>query len=811
MAITTETNRTDELTTDGVETDFDFALLIHDESWLQVKYKADAGGDYTDLVLDTDYGVVFTESGGTVSTEGYRVPLADGKLLIIRRPPLTEKTNWLYNDNHTEQTHQNDFDHRSMCDIWLLEQLDRCPKFPIHSDTVDITFPEPVANEIIGWNAGGTDLTNMSISAIAVLVSAEIIAGDVPENLDDLADVDAVQVNGNFIVADGTNWVSESGATARTSLGLGTGDSPRFARIGIGIAPSLETCRIYEEFDHITSGRWGITSRVLWNPVSEPAGVTTLHAGWFQAEWGETALNADAGTYYVYGVEGKARASVVSNTSLDYAIGLRGVAENQNWKTTVNAIGVQSVVENDATFTLVGNITSGYNFLAQCLADKTVGTLATRYGYYFEDATGGGNLTTQYAIYCPALAAAAGDNLFIKNISADSDFGSGDITMTGDFLTTGSGGFGSCVITQTSYTDGLKIIGFPPADDSYFEFYIGIDEHPYLNGYLSWYIQADATTLMRFISTGIDAYVDLNTHNNDIILGSGTILTTGTLGAGAITGTSFITGGDIGIAADTDLLQLADGALTVNGTISAGTITGTSLIAGQISGDIGLFGDTDLLHLEFSNLRVNGTLEIGSADGSDKIRIYHDNTNAYFRTDDGRFIFQTDEGTNTDTWIDVLPKGTGQAYLRVYGPSQTNSFVIAYVATNAELRASGTTHTSLSLQSTADIPIWMFSNATEGETPQLQLSGYRTGDTEKHTVHWGISPDANDTALFSNVGNCDFDTNVNVLTGNAYKFNSVQVVGAQGAAVADATDADDVILRLNDLLARVRTHGLIAA
>jgi len=37
-----------------------------------------------------------------------------------------------------------------------------------------------------------------------------------------------------------------------------------------------------------------------------------------------------------------------------------------------------------------------------------------------------------------------------------------------------------------------------------------------------------------------------------------------------------------------------------------------------------------------------------------------------------------------------------------------------------------------------------------------------------------------------------------------------QVVGARGAAVADATDAASVIARLNDLLSRLRTHGLIA-
>ena len=45
---------------------------------------------------------------------------------------------------------------------------------------------------------------------------------------------------------------------------------------------------------------------------------------------------------------------------------------------------------------------------------------------------------------------------------------------------------------------------------------------------------------------------------------------------------------------------------------------------------------------------------------------------------------------------------------------------------------------------------------------------------------------------------------------NGIEFYDHLVVGAQGAAVADATDAASVILRLNELLARVRAHGLIA-
>lgn len=48
------------------------------------------------------------------------------------------------------------------------------------------------------------------------------------------------------------------------------------------------------------------------------------------------------------------------------------------------------------------------------------------------------------------------------------------------------------------------------------------------------------------------------------------------------------------------------------------------------------------------------------------------------------------------------------------------------------------------------------------------------------------------------------------VTAAAYYQAGTKVVGAQGAAVADATGAGDVVAQLNTLLARLRAHGLIA-
>ena len=57
-----------------------------------------------------------------------------------------------------------------------------------------------------------------------------------------LTDIAGLAVtNSNFIVGDGANWVAESGATARTSLGVGAADSVTFANVTLATGGSLRT------------------------------------------------------------------------------------------------------------------------------------------------------------------------------------------------------------------------------------------------------------------------------------------------------------------------------------------------------------------------------------------------------------------------------------------------------------------------------------------------------------------------------------------------------------------------------------------
>jgi len=67
---------------------------------------------------------------------------------------------------------------------------------------------------------GGTGSTTDSDArtALGVAIGSDVQAYDAA--LDDISGL--ALTDGNFIVADGTNWVAESGATARTSLGLGS-------------------------------------------------------------------------------------------------------------------------------------------------------------------------------------------------------------------------------------------------------------------------------------------------------------------------------------------------------------------------------------------------------------------------------------------------------------------------------------------------------------------------------------------------------------------------------------------------------------
>jgi len=200
--------------------------------------------------------------------------------------------------------------------------------------------------------------------------------------------------------------------------------------VGIGIAAQPE-CVL--DIAETPTFQLGVQSGEYISYSHAPAGALggTCNAigSYIQSRWASDLDGSALG--YIYGSKFEAIGSAGFAGAINTLCGGYGIGRNQLAATATTVIGFQGTVINDDVATELGNITNAYSFLASGYTDKGTGVIATRYGLYIEDVTGGGLLTNQYAIYCPALAAASGNNYFIKNISATSDFGSGAIITTG--------------------------------------------------------------------------------------------------------------------------------------------------------------------------------------------------------------------------------------------------------------------------------------------------------------------------------------------------------------------------------------------
>lgn len=194
----------------------------------------------------------------------------------------------------------------------------------------------------------------------------------------------------------------------------------------------------------------------------------------------------------------------------------------------------------------------------------------------------------------------------------------------------------------------------------------------------------------------------------------------------------------------------------------------------EVGGDLGI------------NCTPSYALSIGSTDGSDQVGIYHNNSHSYFRTTDGHFIFQTAEGTNTDSVLGIYGLGTGIGDLRLYDQDSNEHLNLYCYSGYGFVKTTGATPGALRFQHSADVDIWAFDSAAEGETRELKIYGYRTGDA-KRSLEIGVGTDAADTASFDGLNDYWFNGNVEVVgeieadtahIGGATHYSAISGTGA---------------------------------
>ena len=115
---------------------------------------------------------------------------------------------------------------------------------------------------------------------------------------------------------------------------------------------------------------------------------------------------------------------------------------------------------------------------------------------------------------------------------------------------------------------------------------------------------------------------------------------------------------------------------------------------------------------------------------SDSVSMYLDGTDVYTRWSDGNFIFQTDEGTDTNTVIRFLPKGNADAGMELWDRDE-NTRARLYQTTGATVLESARPVTSgnndpLHLNPTNPQGVYCFTSAPAG--PQFRVHGYVGGE-----------------------------------------------------------------------------------
>ncbi len=168
--------------------------------------------------------------------------------------------------------------------------------------------------------------------------------------------------------------------------------------------------------------------------------------------------------------------------------------------------------------------------------------------------------------------------------------------------------------------------------------------------------------------------------------------------------------------------------------------------------------------VEFSTQLSETTNGIKITGATDTITLTHDNTNAYVKWNDGSLILTTDEGTNTDTIVDIRGKGTGVGQQIILDEDEQEWLFSSCVNGNGILRVNGSAPGELRIGAAAnyasfeqDGEINLVGTARALRDIWLPFNGMKAPGTKPATFkEWGISgvwefSDGTDDTIVANI------------------------------------------------------------
>lgn len=171
----------------------------------------------------------------------------------------------------------------------------------------------------------------------------------------------------------------------------------------------------------------------------------------------------------------------------------------------------------------------------------------------------------------------------------------------------------------------------------------------------------------------------------------------------------------------------------------------------------------NILVVDVANRRVGinaaplaRTFEIASTDQVDRLQLFHDNTDGHFHWTDGWLLFQTEEGTNTDTQLVISGKGTSQGILRVRDGDDLVRFVLqAQPGGTINLIAGGPGALKFALIASGSVPVHLFSTSPSDKTQSFRIYGFRLGDVLRF-LNIAVGSDRSDSVSFSGLSQYRF-------------------------------------------------------